>query len=147
VLKFGGHAAAAGLTLREPDFDAFRIAFEDTVRSLLTAADLERQLETDGSLDPRELTFDFARAIAACVWGQGFPEPRFFDAFDVVNQRLVGGHHLKLKLGRAGRAYDGMLFGEAELLPSRIEAVYRVELNEFNGTSALQLTLHHWRPV
>jgi single-stranded-DNA-specific exonuclease len=147
VLKFGGHAAAAGLTLREPDFDAFRTAFEDTVRSLLTAADLERQLETDGSLDPRELTFDFARAIADCVWGQGFPEPRFFDAFDVVNQRLVGGQHLKLKLGRAGRAYDGMLFGEAEPLPNRIEAVYRVELNEFNGTSALQLTLHHWRPV
>jgi single-stranded-DNA-specific exonuclease len=147
VLKFGGHAAAAGLTLREPDFATFRTAFEDTVRSLLTAADLERQLETDGSLDARELTFDFARTIADCVWGQGFPEPRFFDAFDVVNQRLVGGRHLKLKLGREGRAYDGMLFGEAEPLPRRIEAVYRVELNEFNGTSALQLTLHHWRPV
>jgi single-stranded-DNA-specific exonuclease len=147
VLKFGGHAAAAGLTLREADFDRFRTAFEDTVRSLLTAADLERQLETDGSLDPEALTFDFARAIGSCVWGQGFPEPRFFDAFDVVNQRLVGGLHSKLTLGRAGRAYDGMLFGDAKPLPKRIEAVYRIELNEFNGTIGLQLTLHHWRPV
>jgi single-stranded-DNA-specific exonuclease len=147
VLKFGGHAAAAGLTLRESDFAVFAAAFEETVRSLVTAADLERQLETDGSLDIRELTFDSARAIGACVWGQGFPEPRFFDAFDVVNQRLVGGKHLKLKLARAGRGYDGMLFGEAEPLPSRIEAVYRVEVNEFNGSAGLQLTLHHWRPV
>jgi len=117
------------------------------VRSLLTAADLERQVETDGSLDPEVLTFDLARAIGQCVWGQGFPEPCFFDAFEVVNQRVVGERHSKLKLGRAGRAYDGMLFGVAEPLPKRIEAVYRVELNDFNGTVGLQLTLHHWRPA
>jgi single-stranded-DNA-specific exonuclease len=135
------------MTLRETDFDAFRAAFEATVRSLVSAADLERQLDTDGSLDPRELTFDLARAIAGGVWGQGFPEPRFFDTFEVVQQRVVGGSHTKLKLGRSGRAYDGMLFGECEPLPQRIEALYRVDLNEFNGTLALQLTLNHWRPV
>jgi len=147
VLKFGGHAAAAGLTLRESDLEPFTSAFEDTVRSLVSASDLERQLEMDGSLDPRDLTFDLARAIAASVWGQGFPEPRFFDAFEVTQQRVVGGRHMKLKLSRVGRAYDGMLFGEASPLPARIEAMYRVELNEYNGTVGLQLTLNHWRPA
>ncbi len=145
VLKFGGHAAAAGLTIREVDLEPFTRAFEETVRSLVSASDLERQLEMDGSLDPRDLTFDLARAIAGCVWGQGFPEPRFFDAFEVTQQRVVGGQHTKLKLARAGRAYDAMLFGEAGPLPPRIEAMYRVELNEYNGTVGLQLTLNHWR--
>jgi single-stranded-DNA-specific exonuclease len=147
VLKFGGHAAAAGLTVRESDLRPFRSAFEETVRSLVSAADLERQLEIDGSLDPRDLTFDLARTLAGCVWGQGFPEPRFFDAFDVTQQRVVGGQHTKLKLARVGRAYDAMLFGASDPLPPRIDAVYRVELNEFNGTVGLQLTLHHWRPA
>ena len=145
VLRFGGHAAAAGLTIRESDFAVFRGAFEASVQSLVTAADLERQLETDGSLDTRECTFDLARAIGACVWGQGFPEPRFFDAFDVVQQRIVGGQHTKLKLAREGRAFDGMLFGDAEPLPPRVEALYRVEVNEYNGTQGLQLTVQHWR--
>jgi single-stranded-DNA-specific exonuclease len=147
LLRFGGHAAAAGLTLRETDLSVFRNAFEDTVRSLLSVADLEFQLETDGSLETSELTFDLARALSDGVWGQGFPEPRFFDAFEVLEQRIVGGEHLKMQLRRAGRAYEAMLFGATEALPERIEAVYRVGVNEFNGTYGLQLTLHHWRPV
>jgi single-stranded-DNA-specific exonuclease len=147
VLKFGGHAAAAGLTVREADFASFKNAFEQTVRSLLSVADLDLQLETDGSLDSHELTFTLAREISEHVWGQGFPEPRFFDAFEVLDQRTVGGEHLKLRLRRANRAYEGIVFGETQPLPLRIEAVYRVGVNEFNGTFGLQLTLHHWRPV
>jgi single-stranded-DNA-specific exonuclease len=146
LLRFGGHAAAAGLTVRETHFPEFRDAFEATARSLLTAGDLELQIETDGSLDTNELTFDLARALSDGVWGQGFPEPRFFDSFDVVEQRIVGGEHLKARLSRAGRAFEAILFGTTGPLPERIEAVYRVGLNEFNGTYALQLTLHHWRP-
>lgn len=150
LLKFGGHAAAAGLTLRETDLDAFRASFEETVRSLITARDLDRELDTDGSLAPGELTFETARTLGACVWGQGFPEPRFLDTFEVVAQRAVAARHMKLRLGREGRegrTYDGMLFGATEPLPPRIEAVYRLELNEFNGTVGLQLTVQHWRPV
>jgi single-stranded-DNA-specific exonuclease len=147
LLRFGGHAAAAGLTLKEADFAIFRDAFEAIVRSLLDASDLDLQIETDGSLDTHELTFDLARALSEAVWGQGFPEPRFFDTFDVIDQRIVGGEHLKARLRRAGRAFEAMLFGATEPLPERIEAVYRVGLNEFNGTYALQLTLHHWRPA
>ena len=70
----------------------------------LSAADLELQLETDGSLDANELTFDLVRAISDAVWGQGFPEPRFFDVFEVLEQRIVGGEHLKVRLRRGGRA-------------------------------------------
>jgi len=147
VLRFGGHAAAAGLTVRESDLATFQSAFEETVRALVSASDLERQLEIDGSLAPGDLTFDFAKRIADCVWGQGFPEPRFLDAFDVTQQRVVGGRHTKLKLTRTDRAYDAILFGESEPLPPRIDAVYRVELNEYNGSVALQLSLQHWRPA
>src|SRR5690606_34241632 len=129
----------AGLTIRERDFDRFRAAFESTVRSLVNESDLEQQIETDGSLGPGDCTFDLARAIAACVWGQGFPEPCFFDAFEVVQQRIVGGQHTRLRLARAGRAYDAILFGETQPLPPRVEAVYRIEVNEYNGTQGLQL--------
>ena len=135
-----------GLTLREPDFEFFRAAFEETVRSLVTAADLERHLETDGSLAPEEATLDFATAIADAVWGQGFPEPCFCDAFEVVRQRVVGGAHMKLSLTRGGRAFEAMLFGAADDVPQKIEAVYRLDVNDYGGTRALQLTLHHWRP-
>jgi single-stranded-DNA-specific exonuclease len=147
VLRFGGHAAAAGLTLRESDFAVFRAAFEDVTRSLITAADLERQVETDGSLDLHDATIESARTIARAVWGQGFPEPCFFDGFEVIDQRLVGGRHARLKLSRSGRAFEGMLFGTSDPVPQRIEAVYRLDVNEFNGMEALQLTLQHWRPL
>ena len=145
IQRFGGHAAAAGLTLRETDFAVFRSAWEDTVRSLVTAADLERQIETDGSLGLADATLAAGKAIARAVWGQGFPEPRFFDGFDVVDQRIVGGRHTRLRLSRTGRAFDAILFGECEPIPPRIEAVYRLDVNEFNGAESLQLTLHHWR--
>lgn len=147
VLRFGGHAAAAGLTIRERDFARFRDVFEATVRSLVSAGDLEQQIETDGSLAPGECTFDLARAITACVWGQGFPEPRFFDAFEVVQQRIVGAQHTKLRLKRVGRTYDAILFGDTQPLPPRVEAVYRIEVNEYNGMQGLQLGVQHWRPA
>ncbi len=144
IVRFGGHAAAAGLTLREADFGAFSTAFEDTVRSLVTAADLERQIETDGSLDLAEATLASGRAIAQGVWGQGFPEPRFLDDFEVTSQRIVGGRHMKLKLTRAGRTFDAIMFGTSDRVAPRIEAVYRLDVNEFNGIESLQLTLQHW---
>jgi single-stranded-DNA-specific exonuclease len=147
ILRFGGHAAAAGLTLRESDFGVFRAAFEDVARFLISAADLERQVDTDGSLEMHDATLESARAIGQAVWGHGFPEPCFCDGFDVAAQRVVGGRHVKLKLSRSGRIFDAMLFGACDPVPPRIEAVYRLDVNEFNGTEALQLTLQHWRPV
>jgi single-stranded-DNA-specific exonuclease len=146
LIRFGGHAAAAGLTLRESDFPVFRRVFEETVRSLVSAADLERQIETDGSLGLADATLAAAKTFASAVWGHGFPEPRFYDRFEVARQRIVGGKHMRLRLTRDGQPFDGMFFGSCDALPQVIEAAYRLDVNEFNGLESLQLILHHWRP-
>jgi single-stranded-DNA-specific exonuclease len=147
ILKFGGHAAAAGLSIRETDFPVFQAAFEETVRALVSPADLERQFECDGPLAIEETTLASARAIAACVWGHGFPEPCFFDRFRVLDQRVVGGAHVRLKLARANRVFDGMVFNASDVVPQDIDVLYRLDVNEFNGTYGLQLTVQHWRPA
>ncbi len=144
ILRFGGHAAAAGLTLREADFRRFSDAFENAVRTLVSAADLERQVETDGSLALEEATLDAAAALADQPWGSGFPEPRFHDCFDVAGQRVVGGRHLRLKLVRDGRAFNAILFGATDTLPPRVSAVYRLCVDEYQNARSLQLILHHW---
>jgi single-stranded-DNA-specific exonuclease len=145
ILRFGGHAAAAGLSLRENAFGDFRDAFETTARELLTPADLEREWITDGELPPEEMTLDNAIALADAVWGQGFPEPRFHDRFEVAAQRVVGERHLKLRLRRGAQLIDAMLFGHAEPLPDRILATYRLSANHYNGAVTLQLLLEHWQ--
>jgi single-stranded-DNA-specific exonuclease len=146
VLRFGGHAAAAGLTLRTDQIAAFGVAFENVVRELLGPADLERIVETDGSLPPAEITLAFAEALEQPVWGQGFKSPTFGDAFEIAEQRIIGGKHLKLRLKTAdSRTFDGILFGQQDLLPNRIFGVYGVQVNEFNGVRSVQLLLEHWQ--
>ena len=147
ILRFGGHAAAAGLTLREDDFARFRTLFEDVVRGLLSPADLENEIETDGSLPVAHATLDAAHALRDGIWGQGFPEPRYVDPFTILQQRVVGERHLKLRLQREGKLFDAMLFGHSELLPGAIRAVYRFSVNEYNGTVSAQLLLDHWEPL
>jgi single-stranded-DNA-specific exonuclease len=144
ILKFGGHAAAAGLTLRESDFERFQQAFEDTARSLLTPADLERVIETDGALAARDLTPEIISLLSAPVWGQGFPAPRFCDEFEVAAQRVVGERHLKLTLAREGKSIDAIRFNHMEAAPPRIRAVYQPTLNEYNGRTSVQLNIEHW---
>jgi single-stranded-DNA-specific exonuclease len=144
ILRFGGHAAAAGLTLREGDFTRFQALFETVVHTLLSPADLEREIETDGSLPVEHATLDAAHALRDGIWGQGFPEPRFLDPFEIVQQRIVGERHLKLRLRRDGQIFDGILFGHIEPLPEAIRAVYRFGINEYNGTTSMQLVLDHW---
>ena len=148
ILRFGGHAAAAGLTVRSADMAAFENAFEQTVRELLTPADLERVIETDGGLDPDEVSLPFAELLAEQVWGQGFAAPSFLGEFEVVEQKIVGGRHLKLRLRRvpAEPVFNAILFGREAPLPSRVSTVYRVQVNEFNGMRSVQLVLDHWQP-
>jgi single-stranded-DNA-specific exonuclease len=147
ILRFGGHAAAAGLTVRVGDIPRFRDAFEQAVSGLITAADLERIVETDGSLPPEQLTLELAEALDGQVWGQGFAAPSFRDRFEVTGQRVVGGNHVKARLQLGGRQVEAMRFGDASPLPGHIEAVYRVQANEYNGTRSLQLVLEHWQPA
>ena len=145
--KFGGHAMAAGLSIREDRFDEFRAAFESVAQNLLTPADLEQVIETDGALAAGHCTLDTAQQLDGEVWGQGFPPPVFCDAFEVAQQRVVGEKHLKLRLARGAQQFDAILFSHAEPLPEKIRAVYRIGVNEFNGASSLQLTVIHWEPT
>ncbi|MCX7627702.1 MAG: single-stranded-DNA-specific exonuclease RecJ [Methylophilaceae bacterium] len=147
LLRFGGHAMAAGLAIRMEDFSRFAKAFEAVVQALLTPADLERIIETDGELDPAEHTLETALAIENGVWGQGFAAPAFHGQFAVIEQSVVGSRHLKLRLERQGKRHDAILFFHAEPLPDRIHAVYQLGIHEYNGTMSLQLTLRHWSPA
>ena len=144
VSRFGGHAYAAGLTLREADLAAFAARFEAIAREHLTPADLRRTLATDGGLEAEELDLDLAVALRGEVWGQGFPAPVFDDIFTVADQRIVGGRHSRLALGRGRERYAGILFNHADPLPKTIRAAYRPDANEWNGATDLQLVIEHW---
>jgi len=146
LLKFGGHAMAAGLSIAEADFPRFADAFEAVVRELLAPEDLERVLPSDGALAADEFSLELAERLERQVWGQGFPPPEFDDVFQVVSQRIVGDKHLKLLLEKAGRRLDGILFNSVEPLPQAVRAVYQLQVNEYNGSRSLQLVLRHWEP-
>ncbi len=144
IERFGGHAAAAGLTLASPaGLDIFRAAFEAVARELLTPADLMQRIETDGALAARDMSFGFAQLLKEQVWGQGFPEPRFEAHFTVESQKIVGENHLRLTLGLEGRHFGAIRFGSADPLPREVHAVYRLDVNEYQGSSTLQLIIEH----
>ena len=145
IRKFGGHAAAAGLSIAEADFENFATAFEQIAGELLDASDLAQRIETDGALEPAGMSLDVARLLDGQVWGQGFPAPQFNNDFVVQNQRVVGEKHLKLRLNTQGKFVDAILFGHNEPLPEQIHAVYSLSVNEYNGTQSLQLIIRHWR--
>ena len=147
LLNFGGHAMAAGLSIKEEGFERFSTLFEQVAGELLTPADLEQVIETDGSLTVGDHTLETARAIDDGVWGQGFATPAFQGEFMVAEQRVVGERHLKLKLEREGLLLDAMLFFHAEPLPFAINAVYQLGVNEYNGRQGVQLILRHWNPA
>ena len=143
IERFGGHAAAAGATLHRDALPEFGARFEAVARERLTPVDLAQRIETDGDLAPPEMTADFALLIREQVWGQGFPEPRFTGRFSVESQRVVGESHLKLLLAAGGRRFGAIRFGHAEELPARIDAVYRLDVNDYQGTVSLQLVVEH----
>ncbi len=142
---FGGHAAAAGLSLHEADLPRFSAALEAVVRSLLTPADLSQVIETDGSLEGAGLDVTLARSMDETVWGPGFPRPAFVDRFEVASQRVVGAAHTRLELRGSGGRHAAIRFNSVDPLPPRIEAVYRVELNSWQGLQSVQLAIEHWR--
>ena len=144
LLRFGGHAAAAGLTLRAADFERFARSFEGVARELLSPAQLARSIETDGSLEPAYLDLGLAQLLDHQVWGQGFPQPLFCDDFEVQGQRVVGEKHLKLRLARAGRTLEAIRFNALDPLPQQVRAAYRLSVEEFRGAQNLQLVIEHW---
>jgi single-stranded-DNA-specific exonuclease len=143
LLSFGGHAAAAGLTLRAGDVERFAETFDAVVRDLVDPATLARTVETDGSLEPEYATLDLARTLDAGVWGQGFPAPLFADEFTVESQRLVGEKHLRLRVERAGRRFEAMLFRREAPVPERVRAAYALAIDEWNGAQRVELRFEH----
>ncbi len=145
IVKFGGHAAAAGLSIAERDFAVFAAVFEQAARSMLSAEDLQAQLLVDARLVADEITDELAQAIARQVWGQGFPAPVFQGVFQVKSQQLLKDRHLKLQLGMAGQGWDAILFQCTDRLPEEICALYQLDWNVFQGRGRVQLRLLAWR--
>jgi single-stranded-DNA-specific exonuclease len=151
ILRFGGHAQAAGLTLRERDFERLASAFERAAADMIPPEALAPVLETDGELDPAHATLGVAQLLEEQIWGQGFPQPMFCDTFAVENQRVVGERHLKLRLLKDGRRFDAIRFNAIDrgskrpgpALAGRIRAAYRLAVNEFNGLKNVQLNVEH----
>jgi single-stranded-DNA-specific exonuclease len=143
IEKFGGHAMAAGLTIRADAFDAFAAAFETVGRDWLSMNQLERVIETDGPLEDAYFTTQFIELIDEQVWGQGFAPPVFCDEFRVLNQRVLKEKHLKLTLEKSGQRYDAIWFGHIDSLPERATVAFRLDANEYNGVTRVQLLVEH----
>jgi single-stranded-DNA-specific exonuclease len=143
--RFGGHAAAAGLTLMEDDLAEFEAEFEAVAQQLLSPDDLHRTLVTDGTLEDGYRGIDTARLLQGEIWGQAFPAPVFSDVFEVDSQKLLKDKHLKLVLRQGRVRFEAIRFNSAEPAPARIEAAYRLDINEWNGLASVQLLIEDFR--
>lgn len=151
ILKFGGHAMAAGLTIAESQLEAFSVAFDTAVRQVLDEDALQGVLLSDGELQTYELTLETAEILrAGGPWGQQFPEPTFDGTFRLLHQKLVAGKHLKMIVEplAGGSVIDAIAFNvDLKLWPDasvqQIELVYRLDVNEFRGNRSVQLMVEH----
>ena len=133
LIKFGGHAMAAGCTVPRSQFDTFALALAQVAQEWLDAATLTRRIDTDGPLAPQYRRIDLVDTLHREVWGQGFAAPTFSEEVEVISQRLVGEKHLALKLRHQGQPVDGIWFGHTEPLPSRVKLAFRLDADEWQG--------------
>lgn len=133
ILRFGGHAMAAGCTVAEEFFDDFENGLNEVAQEWLDAATLTRRMETDGPLAAEYRRVDLVDALHKEVWGQGFAAPTFSEEVEVISQRLVGEKHLALKLKHQGQPVDGIWFGHTEPLPPKVTLAFRLDADEWNG--------------
>ena len=146
IIKFGGHAMAAGLTLRQGSLKTFGDLFEDIVRSQVNEDTLSQTYLTDGSLKASDITLANAQLINAQIWGQGFPPPSFADTFQVLRQQSMGADkkHTKAWLTKEGQEFEAMFWRCEDTLPRDIRVVYRPTVNEWRGNTELQLYVDYW---
>ncbi|MBC7547097.1 MAG: single-stranded-DNA-specific exonuclease RecJ [Polaromonas sp.] len=138
LLRFGGHAMAAGCTIDESQFEAFEFALQQVAREWLDAATLTRRLDTDGPLPAQYRRTDVVDTLHQAVWGQGFAAPTFSEEVEVVSQRLVGDKHLSLKLKHQGQPVDAIWFGHTEQLPERVTLAFRLDADEWQGVKRVR---------
>ena len=133
LLRFGGHAMAAGCTISEEHLDTFENALSEVAHEWLDEATLQRRLATDGPLAPEYRRVDLVDTLHKEVWGQGFATPTFSEEVEVLSQRIVGEKHLALKLKHQGEPVDGIWFGHTEPLPAKVTMAFRLDADEWNG--------------
>ena len=133
LLRFGGHAMAAGCTISEEHLDTFEQALSEVAHEWLDAATLQRRLATDGPLAPAYRRVDLVDTLHEAVWGQGFAAPTFSEEVEVISQRLVGEKHLSLKLKHQGEPVDAIWFGHTDPLPAKVTMAFRLDADEWNG--------------
>ncbi|MCF6204700.1 MAG: single-stranded-DNA-specific exonuclease RecJ [Methylococcaceae bacterium] len=148
--KFGGHAMAAGMSIKMHDYPVFALAFDEVVAKHLNNVDLEQKIYTDGQLSEKEITLVFTEVLNnAGTWGQAFPEPVFDGVFDVIQCRVVGQQHLKfvLRFPSSELLIDAIAFfvekSENWLGTRSIKAAYKLDINEFRGNRSVQLMLQY----
>ena len=147
LLRFGGHAMAAGATLMEADFARFHELFAGIVDELLSPADRTRTLETDGRLEAAYVSIKTVALLENEVWGQGFPAPIFEDEFVVENQRILKEKHLKLRLRKGEQRLEAIQFNFSVAPGATIRAAYRLTINDYNGVQTPQLMIEHLETV
>lgn len=153
ILKFGGHAAAAGLAIPKDKYPAFETTFAELCQEWLGEHELQDYVLSDGHLPHDCATIDFAEQLkAAGPWGQSFPEPVFDDQFRVVNRKVLHGKHLKMVLqGKQGQLLDGILFNAEQTLLTQpleyVHAAYQLDINKFRGKESLQLLIRSLSPA
>jgi single-stranded-DNA-specific exonuclease len=133
LLRFGGHAMAAGCTIDEDQLETFEAALQLVAHEWLDAATLQRRIEADGPLDTKYRRPDLVDTLHQEVWGQGFAPPVFCEEVQIISQRLVGEKHLALKLKHQGEPVDGIWFGHTEPLPERVKIAFRLDADEWQG--------------
>ncbi|BBB24199.1 single-stranded-DNA-specific exonuclease [Isorropodon fossajaponicum endosymbiont JTNG4] len=144
ILKFGGHAMAAGLSIKSENFTDFKQAFANAIQAHLDNQMPKVELLTDGELEVFDLSLDNAQLLVdAGPWGQGFDEPIFYGEFELVEQRVVGEKHLKcrLKLTNNNTVYDGIAFFQVPVKDTKVQIAYKLSINEWRGSTSLQLMI------
>ena len=143
LIRFGGHAMAAGATVNAENFEKFKSLFAEVAGELLAPADLTRTLETDGNLEGSYISLATARLLENEIWGQGFPAPLFMDDFEVEQQRVLKDKHLKLRLRKGDTRIDAIQFNFSTQPGPRTRLAYRLTINEYMGVESPQLMVEH----
>lgn len=138
ILRFGGHAMAAGCTIDADALDTFEQAFIEIAEQGLTPAILQRELQTDGALPLEYRSVETVDMLHQEVWGQGFPPPLFSEEVEVLSQRVLKEKHLKLQLKHQGQTVDGIWFNHTEPLPRKATLAFQLQANEWNGERKIQ---------
>ena len=141
LIKFGGHAMAAGCTIPESAFEQFEHALQQVARERLDASTLMRRLDTDGPLAAVYRRADVVDTLHQAVWGQGFAAPTFSEEVEVLSQRIVGDKHLSLKLKHQGQLVDGIWFGHTEQLPAKVTLAFRLDADEYQGVRRVRFVV------